>query len=78
MYLNKKVLSIPIANHYEQLSNAAALEQLGVKVITKIDQNFQSVFTDWIEHTLPVKLNLEHSTKEIVDHLIIKTTNNNQ
>ena len=78
MYLNKKVLSIPIANHYEQLSNAAALELLGVKVITKVDQNFQLVFTDWIEHTLPVKLNLEHSTKEIVDHLIIQTTNNNQ
>jgi uncharacterized protein (TIGR00661 family) len=75
MYMNKKVLSIPIAKHYEQLSNAAALADLGVKVLIQIDQNFHTIFTEWINHTVPVKLELTHSTKEIVAQLIKQTQN---
>ena len=75
MYMNKKVLSIPIAKHYEQLSNAAALSELGVKVILHIDQGFNAIFTDWIQNTNPVKLDLTHSTKEIVAQLINQTKN---
>jgi uncharacterized protein (TIGR00661 family) len=75
MYMNKKVLSIPISKHYEQLSNAAALSDLGVKVLLQIDQDFHTIFTDWINHTAPVKLDLTHSTKEIVAQLIKKTQN---
>lgn len=75
MYMNKKVLSIPIANHYEQLSNATALRELGVKVILKIDSNFDAIFSDWINHAQPVKLELTHSTKAIVAQLIKQTQN---
>jgi uncharacterized protein (TIGR00661 family) len=75
MYMNKKVLSIPIAKHYEQLSNAAALTELGVKVILQIDQDFHPIFTKWINDTSAVKLELTHSTKEIVDQLIKQTQN---
>ena len=39
MYLNKKLLSIPILNHFEQECNGAAMKKLGVKVIKKIDSN---------------------------------------
>jgi uncharacterized protein (TIGR00661 family) len=73
MYLNKKVLSIPIAKHYEQLSNAAALEALGVKVIYKIDKNFNSLFSEWIQKAKPVKLELTHSSSDIIAHLIQQT-----
>jgi uncharacterized protein (TIGR00661 family) len=73
MYLNKKVLSIPIAKHYEQLSNAAALEELGIKVIPKIDETFNPIFEDWIKNSAPIKLNLTHSTSEIVAYLIEQT-----
>ena len=75
MYMNKKVLSIPIAKHYEQLSNAAALSELGVKVLLKIDEDFNAIFTEWINHVVPVKLELTHSTKEIVAQLINQTKN---
>lgn len=75
MYMNKKVLSIPIAKHYEQLSNAAALSEMGVKVLLKIDQDFNAIFTEWINHSAPVKLELTHSTKEIVAQLINQTKN---
>lgn len=75
MYMNKKVLSIPIAKHYEQLSNAAALNELGVKVLLHIDKNFHLIFTEWINHSVPVKLELTHSTNEIVAQLINQTQN---
>ena len=75
MYMNKKLLSIPIAKHYEQLSNAAALSEIGVKVILKIDQDFNDIFTEWMHHVVPVKLELTHSTKEIVAQLINQTKN---
>ena len=38
MYLNKKLLSIPILNHFEQECNAEALKKMGVKVLKKIDK----------------------------------------
>ena len=76
MYMNKKVLSIPISKHYEQLSNAVALAELGVKVILHIDKDFHLIFTEWINDSVPVKLELTHSTKEIVAQLINQTQNN--
>ena len=75
MYMNKKVLSIPIAKHYEQLSNAAALSELGVKVLLHIDKDFNTQFNEWINHAVPVKLELTHSTKDIVAQLINQTKN---
>lgn len=78
MYLNKKILSIPIAKHYEQLSNAAALEALGVKVLLQIDKNFHNAFIDWIDNYKPVKLELTHSTKDIIAYLIQHTQVQNQ
>lgn len=73
MYMNKKVLSIPIAKHYEQLSNAAALAALGVEVLMQVDASFHSVFNKWINEAKPVKLELTHSTRDIVAHLIQQT-----
>ncbi|MCC5918716.1 MAG: glycosyl transferase [Cryomorphaceae bacterium] len=47
MYLEKKLLVVPIKGQYEQLCNAAALETLGVKVISNIFDNEQAI-KDWI------------------------------
>jgi uncharacterized protein (TIGR00661 family) len=70
MYMNKKVLSIPIKNHYEQACNASALEKLGIMVIKKIDENFEQYFKQWITEKKAIKLNLKHSTADIVEMLI--------
>ena len=74
MYMNKKVLSIPILNHYEQACNSAALEKKGVMVLKKIDQHFAQYFDEWMNEKKPVKLNLTHTTAQIVD-LLINTAN---
>jgi uncharacterized protein (TIGR00661 family) len=77
MYMNKKVLSIPILNHYEQACNAAALEKLGIMVLKKIDEKFEQYFTEWINEKKPIKLNLAHSTADIVD-MLMKTKQTNK
>ena len=76
MYLNKKILSIPIKNHFEQACNGTALQKMGVTVIHTLDNNFSSFFNTWIHHTQPIKLNLTHSTEDIVSILLNSTPNN--
>jgi uncharacterized protein (TIGR00661 family) len=51
LYLNKKVLSIPILNHYEQLCNAAALEKMGVQVIYEVGNEFELIVEKWLNAT---------------------------
>jgi len=70
MYMNKKLLSIPILNHYEQACNAKALEKLGVMVLKKIDEKFDEYFSQWINEKKSIKLNLEHTTADIVEILM--------
>jgi uncharacterized protein (TIGR00661 family) len=48
LYLNKKVLSIPIQKHYEQECNAAALKLLGVPVLSKVEDNFHIEIENWL------------------------------
>jgi uncharacterized protein (TIGR00661 family) len=75
MYMNKKVFSIPIKNHFEQACNAAALKKLGVKVLPDLDAHFVHEFKHWQNELAPVKLHLTHSTAELVD-LLFQTTYN--
>lgn len=48
LYLKKKVLSIPIRNHYEQECNAAALKKLGVPVVYTVDKEFDITISNWL------------------------------
>ncbi len=47
LQLQKKLMVIPIRGQYEQLCNAAALEQLGVPVIERLNDSFESNFHQW-------------------------------
>jgi uncharacterized protein (TIGR00661 family) len=54
LYLKKKVLSIPILNHYEQECNAAALQKLGVPVLFEVDNNFELIIENWLNNNAPM------------------------
>ncbi|XWN37420.1 MAG: glycosyltransferase family protein [Balneola sp.] len=56
MYLGKKLLVIPIKNQYEQICNAAALEELGARVIYNIKPDFVNQLRDWIKNGKAVQL----------------------
>lgn len=49
LYLGKKVLSIPIRNHYEQECNAAALKKMGVPVVYEVGDDFNTIIENWID-----------------------------
>lgn len=55
LYLKKKVLSIPIQNHYEQECNAAALKKMGVPVVYEVGNHFDKIIVNWLnsESTIP-------------------------
>ena len=48
LYLGKKILSIPIRNHYEQECNAAALKKMGVPVVYEADDYFDLIIENWL------------------------------
>ncbi len=53
MYMKKKLLAVPINNQYEQLCNAAALEEIGVRVLTGVE-DIGSEINAWLaEPTVP-------------------------
>jgi len=76
LYLKKKLLSIPILNHFEQECNGAAMQKLGVTVIKKIDKNFNQVFTEWVQAENKTQFTLTHATEEIVNLLMQKISYN--
>jgi uncharacterized protein (TIGR00661 family) len=49
LHLNKKLLSIPIQDQYEQQCNAAALALLGIKVLKDLNEETKSEFFDWVK-----------------------------
>ncbi|MDX1591121.1 MAG: glycosyltransferase family protein [Balneolaceae bacterium] len=56
MYLNKKLFVIPIQNQYEQLCNAAALQELGVTVAQITEKDFLSKLQNWLKSEQIVSL----------------------
>ena len=49
LHLGKRLMVIPMKNQYEQHLNAAALKQLGVPVIKKLNENGLEIVSDWLE-----------------------------
>jgi uncharacterized protein (TIGR00661 family) len=52
LYLGKKILSIPIRDHYEQECNAAALKNMGVPVVYDVGDNFGEIIKNWLASTV--------------------------
>ncbi|MDZ7717222.1 MAG: glycosyltransferase family protein [Balneolaceae bacterium] len=78
MFLGKKLLVIPISNQYEQYCNAAALQQMGVQTIRKIDESFVSIIKNWVDHTPAVQLSEIADTSNLVDLLLELATNHHK
>lgn len=73
LYMNKKLMCIPIAGQYEQLCNAAALKDFNVTVLKSLlDKKFEESFYSWL-HTVGQKpLILSFTTENIVSRFIQK------
>jgi uncharacterized protein (TIGR00661 family) len=70
MYLGKKLMSIPIQRQYEQLCNAAALEQLGISVVYEIGDSFPKQLRKWLFEKDVVTLPEIADTQTILQRLL--------
>ncbi len=69
LHLGKKILATPIRGQYEQQCNAAALQQLGVPILAKIDESFAAHFYEWIQAASPAPVNYNGVIPSCVDYL---------
>jgi uncharacterized protein (TIGR00661 family) len=72
LYMGKKLMVLPIRGQYEQLCNAAALEKKGIVVVPKINQQFQTQLSQWLDSKPTEALTLSHSTDQLVRLVVEK------
>lgn len=70
LFLQKKVLMIPMTGQYEQRCNAEAASRLGVPVVHTIDDSFAATLNNWIADDKKVMVNFPDDTARIVDDMV--------
>lgn len=70
MYLGKKLMVIPIRNQYEQLCNAAALKQMGITIINKVDDVLPVKVRSWIKEAPVIQLQEAADTERLTEKLV--------
>ncbi|MCT4624407.1 MAG: glycosyl transferase [Schleiferiaceae bacterium] len=71
IYLNKKLLVVPIANQFEQLMNAKALEEIGVPVVYQLNDASSHVIMNWINKKEVVHEKFPDLTERLVQNEIL-------
>lgn len=66
LYLNKRLLAIPMLAQYEQECNAKALEEIGATVIPHIGEDFTDIVRHWLTTSHPINVNFPNHTGELV------------
>lgn len=70
LHLGKKLMVIPIQGQYEQLCNAAALEKMGVTVLSKIDEQFVNAFEQWMHGASAKQVSYENVAPKAISYLL--------
>lgn len=70
LFLNKKLLVIPMKGQYEQQCNAAALKDMGVPVIKSLKLKHADKIKQWLESNKKVEVNYPDETEEIVNKIL--------
>jgi len=72
LFLEKKLLVIPMKNQYEQKCNAAALKKLGVPVLKKLKNKHVATINNWLDTNLLIPVNYCNETEDIIDTILRK------
>lgn len=70
LYLQKKLLVVPMKSQLEQHFNAASLKKIGVPVLKKVKKKHLPKIQQWIEEPLNVSVNFPDVTEQAVAHAI--------
>ena len=72
MFLNKKLMVIPMENQFEQQCNAESLKRMGVTVLPKLDLiNYRAMY-NWLKFARPVKVEYSNDTNAIIEKIVIE------
>jgi len=74
LFMQKKLLVIPMKTQYEQQLNAAALKQMGVPVIKSLKPKHNDIILDWINNGKVIKVDYQDTTQQILDMIFEKHT----
>jgi uncharacterized protein (TIGR00661 family) len=72
LFLNKKLMVIPMKGQYEQQCNAAALLKLGVPVIKNFKQKQVDKITAWVHSTVNISIQYPNDTAKIISYVVNK------
>ncbi|MFH1120274.1 MAG: glycosyltransferase family protein [Bacteroidota bacterium] len=70
LYLQKKLLVVPMKGQYEQLCNASALKEMGIPVLNSFKSGNADKIIQWIENGNVVMVDYPDNTEEIINGII--------
>ena len=70
MYLNKKLLVIPMLTQYEQHCNAAGAKVMGATVIKTLSEKYYDAINDWLENGKKIEVDYPDITEEIIEKIV--------
>lgn len=70
LFLQKKLLVIPMKKQYEQHCNAAMLKSMGVPVLKKLHPKFHDEISKWLKSKERVHVSYPDMTEELIDTII--------
>ncbi|MBE9585444.1 glycosyl transferase [Mucilaginibacter sp. JRF] len=70
LFLQKKVMMIPMRGQFEQQCNALAASKMGVPVVSAIDQGFTGALHDWVNNGQVVNVHFPDETAQIVANMV--------
>ncbi len=72
LFLQKKVMMIPMTGQYEQRCNALSASRLGVPVVNEIDEHFDTHLSNWLNDDTRIQVDFPDETARIVHDMINK------
>lgn len=77
LFMNKKLMVIPMKGQYEQQCNAAALKEMGVPVIKSLKLKNLKKINDWIKSDKKIKVDYPDNTKWIISKVLTEQSPDN-
>jgi uncharacterized protein (TIGR00661 family) len=70
LFLNKKLMVIPMKNQFEQHCNAAALREMGVPVLKSLKSKHLPQLQNWLQSGPRVTVQYPDNTEQIIDNIL--------
>ncbi|NOU45719.1 MAG: glycosyl transferase [Bacteroidales bacterium] len=74
LFMNKKLMVIPMKGQFEQQCNAIALKEIGVPVLKSLKEKHVDKLKSWIAIGTTIEVNYPDNTEEIIETLLTRHT----